>query len=178
MPIRSHQIQFKTTYFIDVLHRQCRVMYTNATQVPQLAISPPLPRYPPPHTHTVQSTRSRPPAGLPLASSPNVRPHSAEALGGCKWLGWLPSLSFGVKREPRPGSPFPLPNYGQNEGEDAHSPPRPTKDFSIQQPGRSFSSLCHNFPLQVTCPADHQDGRVTIFLGVGVRAWMTATSCP
>lgn len=130
-------------------------------------------RLPPPPT--AQSDRSQPPAGLPGASSPTVRPLSAEAPGGCKWLDWLPSLSFGVKREPRPGPPSLLSKSGQNEGEDAHTPS--PNDFSIQQPGRCFSSLCHNFPLQVTCPADHPDGRGPIFLGVGVRAWMTARSC-
>lgn len=69
VPIQSYRIQLKVTYFIDVLHRQYRVMCTNATDVPHLATSPPSPL-------TGQCARSRhlkvPPLFPPPISSLTV----------------------------------------------------------------------------------------------------------
>lgn len=46
------------------------------------------------------------------------------------------------------------------------------------KPGLPFHPLCHILPFQMTCPAVQQDGRVTIFQGVGVSAWGQQRDAP
>lgn len=137
---------------------------------------------PPTHTHThcpicQEPTSCRSPFGF-LPQCPASQRRGSGRLQMAELASKLES--WGSRENQGLGHPglSPLPFHSHHLSMARTRVRMPPNDFSTQQPGLSFSSLCHIFPLQVTCPADHQDGRVTIFLGVGVSAWMTATSCP
>ena len=84
--------------------------------------------------------------------------------------GWLPSMDFGVSMLLFHSHCF---SVVRTEGE--HAPP--LNNPSILEAWAPLSpSLPH--PSQMTCPSVQQDGRVTIFHGVGVSAWGQQLDAP
>lgn len=135
------------------------------------------------------ATPPPPPARCPICQEPTFCRSPFGFLPQCpasqcrgsrrlQMAGLASKLELGGQERTRVTQASPLPFHSHYPSMARTRVRMPPSDFSIQQPALSFSSLCHIFPLQVTCPADHQDGRVTVFLGVGVSAWMTVTSCP